>query len=346
MRPDEHKKKKNAQYKKKHGMSEKENKTEAKSKSSAQDKKDKPSNVKGDDSKAQHSDKNIKVKVEETEEVNKHYGRRKLVSNWSRYEDYSDSETEDDIPLQRGEDFNKLLAQAGGAATQFRLKDEEEWNTESLGSTATAVLAVDFENLAHSLDCIPLHERLGIDDHVFTEEQLNEMKAHSAENEQKYRAAADVIKTDDKMKAMDRSENTGSNSSKVIRKPGSSAIENNDTKKTSDIPTQNMTVDKVNMKNDKVQNKLENKQKNKDFAKQEVEELEDDLDMILSFGDTNDKKVEPVYKVDRIIDKDAKVKIEKVNAVDMECVSKAKEKKGHDKGKENLEDWLDSMLDD
>jgi hypothetical protein len=67
--------------------------------------------------------KNVKTRIklflfkffqlEETEEVSKHYGRRKLESNWSRYEDDSDSEVEDDLPLQRGEDFNKLLAQAG-----------------------------------------------------------------------------------------------------------------------------------------------------------------------------------------------------------------------------------------
>lgn len=53
-------------------------------------------------------------KEEVIEEDSKHYRKRKIVSNWSRYDDSSDSEGgDDDIPLQRGEDFNKLLAEAG-----------------------------------------------------------------------------------------------------------------------------------------------------------------------------------------------------------------------------------------
>lgn len=55
----------------------------------------------------------------------------------------------------------------GGSATQFRLKDEEEWNDDG-GDSAAPALALDLDSLSQSLDCIPLHERLGIKDNVFT----------------------------------------------------------------------------------------------------------------------------------------------------------------------------------
>ena len=49
------------------------------------------------------------------DEDRKLYQRQGLVSNWSRYEDLPSDE--EDIPLQRGEDFNKLLAEAGRLQT-------------------------------------------------------------------------------------------------------------------------------------------------------------------------------------------------------------------------------------
>ncbi|XP_060600620.1 uncharacterized protein LOC132754050, partial [Ruditapes philippinarum] len=212
MRPDEHKKKKNTQYKKKHGISEKENKIkeDPRNKTNVQDQKAKLTNVNGAESKEfQQSDKTKdKVKLEETEEVSKHYGKRKLESNWSRYEDDSDSEVEDDLPLQRGEDFNKLLAQAGGSASQFRLKDEEEWNVE--GSDTSPALALDLDSLSQSLDCIPLHERLGIKENVFTEEQIIEMKGYSADVEQKYRTTFPIASNKNKSK------NSGQESAGIV----------------------------------------------------------------------------------------------------------------------------------
>lgn len=55
----------------------------------------------------------------------------------------------------------------GGSAAQFRFKDEEEWAEESQSAVAP-VLALNLESLSESLSCIPLHERLEINESLFT----------------------------------------------------------------------------------------------------------------------------------------------------------------------------------
>jgi len=56
-------------------------------------------------------------KKENAEEIDqKQYRRRKIESNWSRYTEIS-SDEDDDMPTKRGEDFNKVFAEAGTDCT-------------------------------------------------------------------------------------------------------------------------------------------------------------------------------------------------------------------------------------
>ncbi|KAM6461109.1 cell death regulator Aven isoform 2-T2 [Liasis olivaceus] len=65
-------------------------------------------------------------------EEQRSYSRRKVVSNWHRYED-SEKETQNGSgESQRGTDFSVLLSSAGDSFTQFRFAEEKEWITESL----------------------------------------------------------------------------------------------------------------------------------------------------------------------------------------------------------------------
>lgn len=41
------------------------------------------------------------------------YSRRKLQSNWDRYEESEKEEVNDDVPVQRGTDYHVLLTSAG-----------------------------------------------------------------------------------------------------------------------------------------------------------------------------------------------------------------------------------------
>lgn len=41
------------------------------------------------------------------------FSRRKLESNWDRYEESERKESDDDVPTQRGTDYHVLLESAG-----------------------------------------------------------------------------------------------------------------------------------------------------------------------------------------------------------------------------------------
>ncbi|KAL7871672.1 hypothetical protein SRHO_G00066550 [Serrasalmus rhombeus] len=97
------------------------------------------------------------------EEMPDIYSRRKLESNWDRYEESEKEEVNDGIPVQRGTDYHVLLSSAGDSFTQFRFSEEKDWEMDSLAVNQVPVLSVDLEALAQSLQELPLHKRLNIE---------------------------------------------------------------------------------------------------------------------------------------------------------------------------------------
>ncbi|KAK3541912.1 hypothetical protein QTP86_008102 [Hemibagrus guttatus] len=91
------------------------------------------------------------------------YSRRKLESNWDRYEKSEKEEVNDDVPVQRGTDYHVLLTSAGDSYTQFRFSEEKDWEVDSLGTNQVPALFVDLEVLARSLQELPLHQRLDLE---------------------------------------------------------------------------------------------------------------------------------------------------------------------------------------
>lgn len=55
------------------------------------------------------------------------------------------------------------------ALTQFRFKEEQEWqrDLDEAGPDPSQLLSIDCVALAKALSCIPLHKRLGIEESVF-----------------------------------------------------------------------------------------------------------------------------------------------------------------------------------
>ncbi|KAL4238000.1 hypothetical protein ACF0H5_002711 [Mactra antiquata] len=53
----------------------------------------------------------------------------------------------------------------GGSAAQFRFKDEDDWS-ETDEDNVTSSLCLDLDNLAESISCIQLHQRLDIDEAI------------------------------------------------------------------------------------------------------------------------------------------------------------------------------------
>uniref|UniRef100_A0A1A7W728 Apoptosis, caspase activation inhibitor n=1 Tax=Iconisemion striatum TaxID=60296 RepID=A0A1A7W728_9TELE len=91
------------------------------------------------------------------------FSRRKLASNWDRYEEAERAEKEDDTPTQRGTDFHELLESAGDSFTQFRFSEEKDWEMDSSTASQMSVVILDLPALAQSLQQVPLHQRLDLE---------------------------------------------------------------------------------------------------------------------------------------------------------------------------------------
>ncbi|XP_066532568.1 cell death regulator Aven isoform X2 [Hoplias malabaricus] len=97
------------------------------------------------------------------EEMPSIYSRRKLESNWDRYEEPEKDKDNDGVPVQRGTDYNVLLSSAGDSYTQFRFSEEKDWEVDSLAVNKVSAVFVDLEALAKSLQELPLHTRLNLE---------------------------------------------------------------------------------------------------------------------------------------------------------------------------------------
>ncbi|XP_047194114.1 cell death regulator Aven isoform X2 [Hippoglossus stenolepis] len=91
------------------------------------------------------------------------FSRRKLETNWDRYEESERKEPEEDMPAQRGADYDVLLESAGDSFTQFRFLEEKDWEMDSLTAGQMSSEFVDLPALAHSLQQLPLHQRLNLE---------------------------------------------------------------------------------------------------------------------------------------------------------------------------------------
>ncbi|XP_066550759.1 cell death regulator Aven isoform X2 [Amia ocellicauda] len=100
---------------------------------------------------------------EEEEEGAQVFSRRKLASNWDRYEAAEKEELGEESLMQRGQDFHVLLSSAGDSFTQFRFSEEKEWEVDASANNQMSALFVDCQSLARSLQELPLHERLNLE---------------------------------------------------------------------------------------------------------------------------------------------------------------------------------------
>ncbi|XP_048737447.1 uncharacterized protein LOC125652345 isoform X2 [Ostrea edulis] len=170
MRPDEHKWKKSAEYKRKHGITE-ENKRCKKGNAHKVSLNSAKNPVQCDNSDDNQDSRNSYATK---------FSRRKLSSNWEKYE----SQTEEDPyigPLQKGENFEKLLRCAGASAAQFRFKDEVFWEEDDSNPQCEQT-TIDMVALADSLDCLTLCQKLNLGKEHFTVDQLKVIENQAIQN--------------------------------------------------------------------------------------------------------------------------------------------------------------------
>ncbi|XP_036405244.1 cell death regulator Aven, partial [Megalops cyprinoides] len=105
------------------------------------------------------------VQNKQEEEAGK-FSRRKLESNWDRYEEEEKAQLKEEGPMQKGMDYHVLLGSAGDAFTQFRFSEEKDWEVESSATNQVSAVLVDLQVLAWYLQALPLHLRLNLEEEL------------------------------------------------------------------------------------------------------------------------------------------------------------------------------------
>ncbi|XP_054572356.1 cell death regulator Aven [Eptesicus fuscus] len=90
------------------------------------------------------------------------YSKRKIVSNWDRYQDTEKEVDNESGESQRGTDFSVLLSSAGDSFSQFRFAEEKEWDGEASCPKQNSAFYVDCESLVQALQELPLPLRLNV----------------------------------------------------------------------------------------------------------------------------------------------------------------------------------------
>ncbi|XP_017395030.1 cell death regulator Aven [Cebus imitator] len=90
------------------------------------------------------------------------YSKRKIVSNWDRYQDIEKEVNNESGESQRGTDFSVLLSSAGDSFSQFRFAEEKEWDSEASCPKQNSAFYVDSELLVRALQELPLSLRLNV----------------------------------------------------------------------------------------------------------------------------------------------------------------------------------------
>ncbi|GBM14202.1 hypothetical protein AVEN_61015-1 [Araneus ventricosus] len=94
----------------------------------------------------------------------KKYNKRNVTSNWTKYDE---PVTDPHVDTMRGKDFEVLLSYSGGS--QLQLQDEKEWDEAYVSDKS---IALDFQDIASILKCIPFHKRINLAEDIFDESQL------------------------------------------------------------------------------------------------------------------------------------------------------------------------------
>ncbi|XP_046624949.1 uncharacterized protein LOC124307374 isoform X1 [Neodiprion virginianus] len=89
--------------------------------------------------------------------------RRKVVSNWKKYEEIPDTE----IPAK---DFQTLLNVPISEGGHFIFKSEKNWAIEV--SKYSDLFSLNVKKLARDINCVPFTEYIDVEDRYFTADQL------------------------------------------------------------------------------------------------------------------------------------------------------------------------------
>uniref|UniRef100_A0A8C0UYK1 Apoptosis and caspase activation inhibitor n=2 Tax=Cyanistes caeruleus TaxID=156563 RepID=A0A8C0UYK1_CYACU len=270
-----------------------------------------------DDTESRHEEEKQDVKC---------YSRRKVFSNWSRYEDTEKEGQSEAGESQRGTDFSVLLSSAGDSLTQFRFADEKEWDKENLCHKQFSALSVDCQSLVQALQELPLHLRLNVAADLVqasTPLEIPQMKSKIFEEGKKREKLF--------QQSLAQSE-TG-----LVSHPVGNSV----------APSEPVN------KNGSMANARESFQRNHPLSNQDTDHLDEELDLLLNLEapiNTEDRPVSGTLSCSISTEKDLKMDCKeneplKVDMPEEKCTSSQQQQSASkDVTEEELEDWLDSMI--
>ncbi|XP_074853059.1 cell death regulator Aven [Carettochelys insculpta] len=258
-------------------------------------------------------DGNPESQEEEKDEL-RGYSRRKIVSNWNRYEGAEKVAQNESEESQRGTDYSVLLSSAGDSFSQFRFAEEKEWDIGSIGPKQLSAFYIDCKSLVQALQELPLHLRLNVDAdmvQVSTPTELPQLKSKSI--------------GDSKTRITQLQQPLGQSGIASISDPASDSV----------VRLASLSKDELGTPSS------ESFQRSRSVSQREADNLDEELDWLLNLdapvnaeNNTTDEKDLKVENVPLKLD------------VTEELNSASEQQKTTYKNitEEELEDWLDNMI--
>ncbi|NWW91533.1 AVEN regulator, partial [Rhynochetos jubatus] len=267
---------------------------------------------------------------EEKEEL-KSYSKRKIISNWSRYEDTDKEGQNEHGESQRGTDFSVLLSSAGkDSFTQFRFADEKEWDRESICHKQLSALSVDCQSLVQALQELPLHLRLNV----------------AAELVQ---ASAPVELPQLKSKLTEDSKRRELLFRQPLSQSGTVLVSH----PVGDSVADSVALSKPGSKNGPRAGAAEPFQRDHPLSKQETDPLDEELDLLLNLDapiDTENRPVSATFSYKISTEKDLQMHYKENDPLKLDVpeekstAPQQQQSTSKNVTEEELEDWLDSMI--
>lgn len=110
--------------------------------------------------------------------TNKQYSRRKLDSNWERYNELPSDEDDADTLAA---DFEQILLAATSVGEHFTFADERKWlkelgdDTSIRGSTLRNIFQLNVQALKESVAKLPFHLRTNMSKEEFSHSEISDM---------------------------------------------------------------------------------------------------------------------------------------------------------------------------
>ncbi|XP_069714409.1 cell death regulator Aven isoform X2 [Phaenicophaeus curvirostris] len=268
----------------------------------------------------------IESQEQEEKEELKIYSRRKIVSNWSRYEDTEKEGQSEHGETQRGTDFSVLLSSAGDSFAQFRFADEKEWDRESICHKQLSALSVDCQSLVQALQELPLHLRLNVAAELVqasTPVELPQVKSKIAE--------------DSKRRELLFQQSLVQGERVLVSHPVGVSV----------APTEPVS------KNGPRASAAEPLQRTRPLSQQETDHLDEELDLLLNLAtpiDTENRTVSGALSNNKPSEKDLKTDYKENDTLKLDVpeekrtASQQQQNTSKNVTEEELEDWLDSMI--